>query len=205
MNKKNLKEKAENFNQEQLTFGMVYTKDKVKENVHVNNIYDCIEKYKYVGIDNAREYFFEKDSSLNRCVISSTTGEEVEALKLPLLSEISAGSPIYMNEEYEEYFYLPRDVIKGSKDLFMLKIKGDSMIDAGIDDGDYVIIRKDAYISKKSIVAVEVDGHATLKKFEVQGNKLILIPENKKYDPIVVSVDEARIIGSALGVIKCNI
>ena len=183
---------------------MLDIKKEIKYNTPVN-IYDCIEKYKYLGIDNGVEYLFEKDFSLNHCVISSDTGEEVDSLKLPLLSEISAGSPIYMNEEYEEYFYIPRDVIRQSKDLFMLKVKGDSMIDAGIDDGDYVVIRRDSNVSKKSIVAVEVDGHATLKRFEVQGSKLILIPENKNYDPMVVSVNESRIIGSALGVIKCNV
>lgn len=198
------KTKIDKLKQEQLTFDMLDTKKEIKYNTPVN-IYDCIEKYKYVGIDNGGEYLFEKDWSLNHCVISSDTGEEVDSLKLPLLSEISAGSPIYMNEEYEEYFYIPRDVIRQSKDLFMLKVKGDSMIDAGIDDGDYVVIRKDNNVSKKSIVAVEVDGHATLKRFEVQGSKLILIPENKNYDPMVVSVNESRIIGSALGVIKCNV
>lgn len=203
MNKKTKNDKKDKLNQEQLTFDIYENKNEIKYNDPVN-IYDCIEKYKYVGIDNGREYLFEKDWSFNQCVISSVTGEEVDSLKLPLLSEISAGSPIYMNEEYDEYFYIPRDVIKRDKDLFMLKVKGDSMIDAGIDDGDYVVIRKDNNVSKKSIVAVEVDGHATLKRFDVQGNKLILIPENKNYDPIVVSVHEARIIGSALGVIKCN-
>ena len=202
MREKTLKVKKGKLKQEQLTFDMPDNKKQIKYNFNINNIYDCIEKYKYVGIDNGREYLFEKDSSLNKCVIASDTGEEVDSLKLPLLSEISAGSPIYMNEDYEEYFYVPRDVIRGNKDLFMLKIKGDSMIDAGIDDGDYVVIKKDNYVSKKTIVAVEVDGHATLKRFDVQGNKLILMPENKKYQPIVVSVDEARIIGSALGVIK---
>lgn len=204
MNKKIKKDKKDKLNQEQLTFEICESKKKIKYNAPVN-IYDCIEKYKYVGIDNGGEYLFEKDWSLNQCVISSDSGEEVDSLKLPLLSEISAGSPIYMNEEYDEYFYIPRDVIKRDKDLFMLKVKGDSMIDAGIDDGDYVVIRKDNNVSKKSIVAVEVDGHATLKRFDVKGNKLILIPENKNYDPIVVSLHEARIIGSALGVIKCNV
>lgn len=204
MSKKTKNLKQDKLNQEQLTFNIFESKKEIKYNPPVNDIFDCIEKYKYVGIDNRVEYLFEKDFSLNQCVISSDTGEEVDSLKLPLLSEISAGSPIYMNEEYEEYFYIPRDVIRQSKDLFMLKVKGDSMIDAGIDDGDYVVIRKDNNVSKKSIVAVEVDGHATLKRFEVQGSRLILIPENKNYEPMVVSVDEARIIGSAIGVIKCN-
>lgn len=185
-------------NQEQLSFGLIYDKEDNKK----YNMCDCIEKYRYVGLDNRAEYLFEKDSSLNHCVISSITGEEVESLKLPLLSEISAGSPIYMYEDYEEYFYIPRDVIRHNKDLFMLKIKGDSMIDAGIDDGDYVVIKKETQVSKKSIVAVEVDGHATLKRFEVKGNKLILIPENINYEPIIVNIEDARIIGSAIGVIK---
>ncbi len=287
--------KKDKLNQEQIKFD-IFENKKIKYNPP---IYDCIEKYKYIGIDNKIEYLFEKDFSLNQCVISSDTGEEVDSIKLPLLSEISAGSPIYINEEYEEYFYIkdfslnqcvissdtgeevdsiklpllseisagspiyineeyeeyfyipkdvirynkdlfmlkvkgdsmidagiseisagspiyineeyeeyfyiPKDVIRYNKDLFMLKVKGDSMIDAGIDDGDYVVIRKENNVSKKSIVAVEVDGHATLKRFEVQGSRLILIPENKNYDPIVVSVSEARIIGSAIGVIKCNI
>lgn len=200
-----MKKKGSKTKQEQLTFEVLNKKQKIKKNTQNYNVYDCIEKYKYVGIENYKEYLFEKDTSLNKCVISSLTGEEVDSLKLPLLSEISAGSPIYMNEEYEEYFYIPHDVIRSNKDLFMLKVKGDSMIDAGIDDGDYVVIKKDNNLNKRSIVAVEVDGHATLKKFEVQGNKLILLPENINYEPIVVSADEARIIGRAIGVVKCNV
>lgn len=200
-----MKKKGSKTKQEQLTFEVLNKKQKIKKNTQNYNVYDCIEKYKYVGIENYKEYLFEKDTSLNKCVISSITGEEVDSLKLPLLSEISAGLPIYMNEEYEEYFYIPHDVIRSNKDLFMLKVKGDSMIDAGIDDGDYVVIKKDNNLNKRSIVAVEVDGHATLKKFEVQGNKLILLPENINYEPIVVSADEARIIGRAIGVVKCNV
>ncbi|CEH33970.1 transcriptional repressor LexA [Romboutsia lituseburensis] len=200
-----MKKKGSKTKQEQLTFEVLNKKQKIKKNTQNYNVYDCIEKYKYVGIENYKEYLFEKDTSLNKCVISSLTGEEVDSLKLPLLSEISAGLPIYMNEEYEEYFYIPHDVIRSNKDLFMLKVKGDSMIDAGIDDGDYVVIKKDNNLNKRSIVAVEVDGHATLKKFEVQGNKLILLPENINYEPIVVSADEARIIGRAIGVVKCNV
>lgn len=200
-----MKKKGSKTTQEQLTFEVLNKKIKTKKNTQNYNVYDCIEKYKYVGIENYKEYLFEKDTSLNKCVISSLTGEEVDSLKLPLLSEISAGLPIYMNEEYEEYFYIPHDVIRSNKDLFMLKVKGDSMIDAGIDDGDYVVIKKDNNLNKRSIVAVEVDGHATLKKFEVQGNELILLPENINYEPIVVSADEARIIGRAIGVVKCNV
>lgn len=200
-----MKKKGSKTKQEQLTFEVLNKKQKIKKNTQNYNVYDCIEKYKYVGIENYKEYLFEKDTSLNKCVISSLTGEEVDSLKLPLLSEISAGLPIYMNEEYEEYFYIPHDVIRSNKDLFMLKVKGNSMIDAGIDDGDYVVIKKDNNLNKRSIVAVEVDGHATLKKFEVQGNKLILLPENINYEPIVVSADEARIIGRAIGIVKCNV
>ncbi|WP_270941054.1 transcriptional repressor LexA [Romboutsia lituseburensis] len=200
-----MNKKGSKTTQEQLTFEIINKKQKNKKNIQNYNIYDCIEKYKYVGIENYKEYLFEKDTSLNKCVISSITGEEVDSLKLPLLSEISAGAPIYMNEEYEEYFYIPNEVIRSNKDLFMLKVKGDSMIDADIDDGDYVVIKKDNNLNKRSIVAVEVDGHATLKKFEVQGNKLILLPQNINYEPIVVSVDEARIIGRAIGVVKCDV
>lgn len=200
-----MNKKGSKTTQEQLTFEALNKKQKSKKNIQNYNIYDCIEKYKYVGIENYKEYLFEKDTSLNNCVISSLTGEEIDSLKLPLLSEISAGVPIYMNEEYEEYFYIPNEVIRSNKDLFMLKVKGDSMIDAHIDDGDYVVIKKDNNLNKRSIVAVEVDGHATLKKFEVQGNKLILLPQNINYEPIVVSVDEARIIGRAIGVVKCNV
>lgn len=200
-----MNKKGSKTTQEQLTFEVINKKQKNKKNIQNYNIYDCIEKYKYVGIENYKEYLFEKDTSLNKCVISSITGEEVDSLKLPLLSEISAGAPIYMNEEYEEYFYIPNEVIRSNKDLFMLKVKGDSMIDADIDDGDYVVIKKDNNLNKRSIVAVEVDGHATLKKIELQGNKLILLPQNINYEPIVVSVDEARIIGRAIGVVKCDV
>ncbi|MGL5346275.1 MAG: transcriptional repressor LexA [Peptostreptococcaceae bacterium] len=193
--------KIDNLEQEQLIFDIKESKYK-KLNKEAFNLYDCIEKYKYIGIDSYKQYSFEKDWSLNECIIASDSGEEVESLRLPLLSEISAGSPIYMNEEYEEYFHIPRELIRNDKGIFILKVKGDSMIDAGIEDGDYVIIKKDNYINKKSIVAVDVNGYATLKRIESQGDTLILIPENKNYESIMVKANEARIIGGAVGIIK---
>ena len=204
MNKRKKDTKIDRLEPEQLTFDIRKLRDK-KLNKKVFNLYDCIEKYKYIGIDSYKQYSFEKDWSLNECIIASDSGEEVESLRLPLLSEISAGSPIYMNEEYEEYFHIPRELIRNDKGIFILKVKGDSMIDADIEDGDYVVIKKDNYINKKSIVAVDVNGYATLKRIEFQGNTLILIPENKNYEPLIVKANEARIIGSAVGIIKNNV
>ena len=181
---------------EQLSFSTQQPKYKYVEN------YNYIEKYKYIPIEGYKTYEFERDTSEYESVISSETNKEIDFVKIPHISSISAGTPIYIGEDFEENFCLPSDIQRTNKDLFILTVKGDSMINANINDSDLVLIRRNSNINKKSIIAVDIDGYATLKRFEVKSDKLILISENDNYKPIIVNQNEARIIGCAIGIIK---
>ena len=110
--------------------------------------------------------------------------------------------PIYINDEIEGSFYLPSWLVKSSKDTFMLKINGDSMINANIHDSDLVVIKKQDAVYNGEIVAVDIDGYATIKRINIDGKYAILSPENNKYEPIVMPIDDVRIIGCAVGILK---
>lgn len=126
---------------------------------------------------------------------------EEEFEELPILGYIAAGNPIFAEEHIEGYKKVPkRDALGG--ECFLLKVQGDSMINAGIYDGDYVLIRKQPNCETGEIAVVIVDGdNATLKRIYHNGKSLLLQPENSAYKPTVVDNEEVRIIGKAIEVI----
>jgi len=102
---------------------------------------------------------------------------------VPLVGQIAAGIPITADQNVEEMFPLPRTLV-GSGELFMLKVKGDSMIDAAICDGDWVVIRTQKTAENGDIVAAEIDGEATVKTFKQRDGKVWLLPRNSAFEPI---------------------
>ncbi|MBC8061506.1 MAG: repressor LexA [Clostridiaceae bacterium] len=128
--------------------------------------------------------------------------KQVELKALPVFSEIAAGEPIYINEQQENNFFLPEYWLKGMRECFILKVKGDSMIGANIEHGDYVVINKSYSAQNNDIVAVNIDGSATLKRLYINKNTVVLMPENDKYKPIPITEEGASIIGIAAGIIK---
>ena len=131
---------------EQLTFNI--PSQQKKKYVQIES-FDYIDKYKYIGIDSYKNYEFEIDSSNQSTVMDSESKVQVEVVKIPLLSEIAAGCPIYINEDFEDSFYLPTNIIRTDKDMFILKVRGNSMINANINDEDYVLIKRNTYIRKQ--------------------------------------------------------
>ena len=103
----------------------------------------------------------------------------------------------------EGYFYLPKAWFNNLQDIFMIKVKGDSMIGKDINDGDYVIINKQQYAEIGDITAVEIDGNTTLKTYKIIGHKILLEPENKLYEPQIYDEEQVNILGVTIGVIKC--
>jgi repressor LexA len=119
---------------------------------------------------------------------------------VPLLGRIAAGVPIQAVEEIEEVVAVPASLI-GDGTFFMLKVKGDSMHDAGIQDGDLVVIRKQDDANNGEIVAAMLEDEATVKTLVRQGNKTILRPENPAYEPIEVD-GEGRILGKVVALMR---
>jgi len=174
---------------------------------NVNMIPSSIEKFKYIELDYNRSIEFLRDSSVENELMISTEGidEELSAddiRKIPVFNEIAAGAPIFINETMEGSFGLPRKWFSQNEDYFILKIRGNSMIDAQIDNGDHVVIKKQNTFNNREIIAVDIDGNATLKRVMKMGDLLILISENSEYEPMQVSGEQVSVIGKAVGVIK---
>lgn len=122
------------------------------------------------------------------------------AVPVPIVGQVTAGQPILAQENIEEYFAVPTDVVKNEQ-VYMLKVKGDSMKDAGIFDGDLILVRKQNTAEDGEIVvAMTEDNEATVKRFYREGDHFRLQPENDAYEPIVVS--QVTILGKVIGVYR---
>ena len=124
---------------------------------------------------------------------------EEEGTPIPLVGRIAAGAPITAEQHVEDVFHLPTSMT-GHGDLFMLEVSGDSMVDAGIFDGDYVVIRSQNEARNGEYVAAMIDGEATVKELSVTGGHVWLLPHNRDYSPI--PGDEATILGKVVTVIR---
>ncbi len=120
---------------------------------------------------------------------------------VPLVGRIAAGSPVLAEQDIEEIYPLPTDLV-GDDPVFMLRVRGDSMVEAGILDGDYVVVRRQPDARDGEIVAALVDGEeATVKRLRRTANAVILEPENRDYDPMVFT-EGVEIIGKVVAVVR---
>lgn len=120
---------------------------------------------------------------------------------VPLVGRIAAGSPVLAQEDIEEIFPLPTQFV-GTDPVFMLRVKGDSMIDAGILDDDLVVVKRTPDARNYEIVAALVDGEeATVKRFRRDGDKVLLISENPAYEPMVFT-EGVEILGKVVAVLR---
>ncbi|MGI8888745.1 MAG: transcriptional repressor LexA [Nocardioidaceae bacterium] len=122
-----------------------------------------------------------------------------EAVYVPVVGRIAAGGPILAEERVEEVFPLPRRLV-GDGTLFMLEVKGDSMIDAAICDGDYVVVRQQPTAENGEMVAAMIDGEATVKTFQRKAGQVWLLPHNDAYSPI--DGTQASILGKVVTVMR---
>ena len=122
-----------------------------------------------------------------------------EAAYVPVLGRIAAGGPILAEERVEEVFPLPRTLV-GEGTLYLLEVKGESMIDAAICDGDYVVVRQQPTAENGEIVAAMIDGEATVKTFQRKDGRVWLLPHNASYEPIDGA--EATILGKVTAVLR---
>ena len=119
----------------------------------------------------------------------------VPMVPVPVVGTVAAGQPILATENIEEVFPLPRDVVKDDQ-CFMLQVEGDSMIEAGIFDGDYVVVRQQPYAEDGDIVVALLEDEATVKRFRRRRSSIHLEPANKKMKPIIA--DDVKIVGKVL-------
>ena len=158
-------------------------------------------------VQQLADYFQVTTDYLIKGETSTTTNElkkidnlfDIDKIKLPLLGTIACGKPIYADEDRESYVLAGTEI----KADFCLKCKGDSMINARINDGDIVFIRKQDIVNNGEIAAIIIDDEATLKRFFYykEQNMVILRPENSKYEDIVLvgeQLERVKILGKAI-------
>lgn len=137
-----------------------------------------------------------RGSSMPRAI---TINKRPDILTIPILGQIVAGEPALASENQEDVIALPAD-LTGYGELFALRVRGNSMVDAGIFDGDIVVVRKQPTAENSDIVAALIGDEATVKRFFREDGHIRLQPENREVQPIIT--DEAAILGKVVSLIR---
>ncbi len=133
---------------------------------------------------------------------SGASGERRPARHIPLVGDVAAGTDVLAQENVEELLPLPAD-FTGDGPAFMVRVRGDSMIDAGILDGDYVVVRQEVDVRKGDVVVAGIPGEeGTVKTFTRKGNKIVLLPANARLAPMEFDAAEVTIYGKVVTVVR---
>lgn len=146
--------------------------------------------------------YIRRDPSKPRAIeiLDDLSSPKIRAIDVPVLGRVTAGAPILAVENIEEYYPVPKDFVD-HEDVFILRIKGDSMIEAGILNGDFVLVGQQETASNGEIVVALIDGEeATVKRFFHEGKRIRLQPENTTMEPIYA--DDVAILGKVIGVFR---
>jgi repressor LexA len=143
-----------------------------------------------------------KDPTKPRAIIpvdNDDTAQHSEGLSLPLVGRVAAGTPILAEQNIENYLSVPTELV-GNGTHFLLEVKGDSMVEAGILDGDYLIVRQQNQASNGEIVVAMMEDEATVKRIYFHSDHIELRPENSSMQPF--RVNDAQILGKVTGLIR---
>ncbi|MDQ1428151.1 MAG: repressor LexA [Acidimicrobiaceae bacterium] len=155
-----------------------------------------------------RQGYLRRDPTKPRAIgVNYDTGAQAPvdrrpARHVPLVGDVAAGTDVLAQENVDEYLPLPED-FTGDGNLFMLKVRGDSMIGAGILDGDYVVVRQQPEAVKGDIVVAGIPGEeATVKTYSRRGNKVVLLPSNPRLEPMAFDPADVTIFGKVVTVLR---
>ncbi len=155
-----------------------------------------------------RQGYLRRDPTKPRAIgVNYDTGatapvDRRPARHVPLVGEVAAGTNVLAQENVEELLPLPAD-FTGDGQLFMLRVRGDSMIDAGILDGDYVVVRQQPEAAKGDIVVAGIPGEeATVKTYSRKGTKIVLLPSNPRLEPMSFDPADVTIFGKVVTVLR---
>ena len=133
---------------------------------------------------------------------SGASAERMPTHHVPLVGDVAAGVNVLAQENIEELVPMPAD-FTGTGSLFMLRVRGDSMVNAGILDGDFVVVRQQPEAEKGEIVVAGIPGEeATVKTFSKKGNKVVLVPANDRLQPMVYDPSQVQIFGKVVTVLR---
>ena len=170
----------------------------LKSTSTVHSHLNKLEKLGYIKRDPSKPRAIEiLDNNTN-----DAPGLNQEIVPIPIVGQITAGEPILAEQNIEEYMPLPINLVHG-KNNFILKVRGESMINAGILDKDYVIVDKVNHASNSEIVVALINGEAaTVKRFFKEDRKVRLQPENEFMDPLILDERNVEIVGVVKGVFR---
>lgn len=152
--------------------------------------------YQYINKLNEQGLIKKAGNKKRAVSLKKSVGQSVS---VPLVGTVAAGQPIFADENYEGYYSLPTEFF-GSDDMFMLTVKGDSMIKIGMFDGDKIIVKKQNTADNGDIVVALVDDSATVKRFYRRDRKIILHPENDSMSDFVF--DDVSVLGKVVGLMR---
>lgn len=143
-----------------------------------------------------------KQDNKSRCInfVKNREERKYDLVNIPIVGKVAAGIPILAEENIEDEFVISRSVFGTNEDLYMLQVTGDSMIDLGICEKDYVVVKKQEDAQNGDIVVAYINGYATVKIFYKHNGSIHLLPRNELYRPIVV--EDCQILGKVVGCIK---
>ncbi|BDQ03970.1 transcriptional repressor LexA [Ignavibacterium sp.] len=172
------------------TFGVKRHLDALKKKGYLK-----VESYASRAITLNKKSFDESDSS--------TIEYNSKIISIPVVGRVAAGSPILSEENLDGTIAIDSNFFGNSKNCFAFKVSGDSMINAGIFDGDLVIVNPNEKVSQHDIVVARVDDEITVKNYEKKNDKVFLIPQNEKYEPIIVTEkNNFSLVGKVIGVLR---
>jgi len=161
-----------------------------------------IEQKGYIRLIANKARGIEIVNKTEKREIRTTHQDNILEFKIPLVGSIAAGKPITAIENIENHIALDKELFKGNN-LFALRVKGDSMIDIGVMPNDLAVIRQQQNANNGEVVAVIIDGEATLKRYIKREEFIILHAENKKYEDMFITPDrDFNILGKLVGVIR---
>ena len=196
--------------EEKLTRVMDYIRKYTEENGYTPSVREIAKEcgikstatvHSYIERLQSRGYLNKTDNKKRAVSIGKSSG-----ISIPLIGTVTAGQPIFAYENYEDYYTFPVGEFRGD-DLFMLRVQGTSMINAGIFDGDKIIVRRQQTAENNEIVVAMVytddsEASATVKRLIRRGGKIILHPENDELDDMVFEPNQVQILGKVVGLMR---
>lgn len=176
------------------------TQKEIKDHFGLKS-FGSVQKYlQYLS----KEGLLETQWNQRRSLEIKSTEVESDSDQIPLLGLVAAGNPIEAIENPTNTISVPRYLLKGGFRYFALTVKGDSMIEAGILEGDVIVCRSTKDARNGQIVVAVVNGEATVKTFSHQKKTIELLPANKNYSPIVIDeqVEDFKIVGNLVGLLR---
>ncbi len=144
-----------------------------------------------------------RTSKMSRAIeiLDADSEAKAKVMSVPVVGKVTAGLPILATENVEEYIPLPNSFVR-DENSFVLIVKGDSMIEAGINDRDFIVVRKQNYADDGDIIVALIEDEATVKTFYQEGKNIRLQPENQTMEPFIYPANEVMILGKVTGLFR---